>query len=137
MTERRIACFFYGLFMDAAILQEKQVIPVNPRPAVLEGFQPVIGRRATLVPRAGARVYGMLFSLTHSELARLYAGPDLEPYHPEAVLTRTLDGAPVPALCYSLPEAPPPEERNGEYAARLQDLLRRLRFPEDYVATLS
>ena len=63
MTDRRIDSFFYGLFMDEAILLDKQVIPVNPRPAFVEGFQLRIGHRATLFPHVGARAYGMLFAV--------------------------------------------------------------------------
>jgi len=136
MTDRRIDCFFYGLFMDVAILLDKQVAPVNPRPAIVEGFQLRIGQRATLLPCVGARAYGMVFALKHSELERLYVGPDLELYRPEAVLARTLQGEVVPALCYNLPEAPSPDERNPEYVARLQGVLRKLNFPEAYVASL-
>ena len=136
MTDRRIDSFFYGLFMDVAILLDKKVTPVNPRPAFVEGFQLCIGRRATLLPHVGARAYGMLFALKHSELEQLYIGPDLERYRPEAVLARTLQGEVIPALCYNLPEAPSPDERNLEYAARLQGVLRKLKFPEAYVASL-
>ena len=46
MAERRIAVFFYGLFMDGDVLRENKVIPLNPRRAYVEGYQPRIGRRA-------------------------------------------------------------------------------------------
>jgi hypothetical protein len=36
-----------------------------------------------------------------------------------------------------LREAPRPEERNPEYAARLQRTLGKLNFPADYVASIS
>jgi hypothetical protein len=96
-----------------------------------------IGQRATLLPLAGARAYGMIFALTHSELERLYAAPGLEQYRAEAVLARTLEGTLVPALCYNLREAPPPSERNPEYAARLQRALRKLDFPPENVASVA
>jgi broad specificity phosphatase PhoE len=69
--------------MDVALPLDQQVAPVNPRPAVVEEFQLRIGYRATLLPRVGARAYGMLFALTHAELERLYTGPDLEQYRSE------------------------------------------------------
>jgi hypothetical protein len=136
MTERPIEAFFYGLFMDVDVLREKQVTPLKPRPAYVDGFALRIGERATLIPSPGARAFGMLISLTHRELSRLYSGPGLEHYHPEAVVARTLDGESVPALCYCLPDAPLPHERNPEYAARLQAVLRKLNFPPDYVASV-
>jgi hypothetical protein len=66
MSDRRIDGFFYGLFMDIDILREAHVAPVNPRRAHVDGFALRIGQRATLLPSAGGRAYGMLFALTHS-----------------------------------------------------------------------
>jgi hypothetical protein len=137
MSERRIDAFFYGLFMDLEVLRGSGVAPVNPRRAYVEDFALRIGQRATLLPVAGARAYGMLFALTHSELDRLYAAPGLEQYRPEAILARPLEGMWTPALCYNLPEAPRPHERNPEYAARLQRALSKLDFPPEYVASVS
>ena len=85
MSDRRIDAFFYGLFMDLDILREGGVAPINPRRAYVDDFALRIGQRATLLPSAGARAYGMLFALTHAELDRLYAAPGLEQYRPEAV----------------------------------------------------
>src|SRR3981081_528266 len=101
MTERWIDAFFYGLFMDVDILREKQMKPVNPRAACVDGFSLRIGERATLVPSPGARAFGMLIALTHRELSELYSGPSLEHYRPEGVLVRVLEGESVPALCYN------------------------------------
>ena len=137
MSDRRVDAFFYGLFMDIVVLRESGAAPVNPRRAYVDGFALRIGQRATLVPSAGDRAYGMLFALTHSELERLYAAPGLEEYRPEAVLTQTLEGTPAPALCYNLREAPQAHERNPEYAARLKRVLGKLDFPPEYVASIS
>src|SRR5262245_36713321 len=136
MPDRSVDAVFYGRFMDVDILRENQVTPVNPRPAYVEGFALRIGKRAMLLPSPGGRAFGMLISLTHRELGRLYSGPGLEQYRPEAVLVRTLAGQPVAALCYNLPDAPLPEERNPEYAVRLQGVLRKLNFPPEYVASV-
>ena len=137
MSERRVDAFFYGLFMDLEILREAGVAPINPRRAYVDHFALRIGQRATLLPSAGVRAYGMLVSLTHPELDRLYAAPGLEHYRPEAVLAQPLQGTPTPALCYNLREAPEPHERNPEYAARLQQALHKLEFPPEYVASVS
>src|SRR5919201_2321986 len=98
MSDRRIDAFFYGLFMDLDILREGGVAPVNPRRAYVDNFELRIGQRAMLLPSSGARAYGMLFALTHSELEQLYAAPGPEQYRPEAVLAQPLEGTPVPAL---------------------------------------
>ena len=58
MTEekiRRIDVFFYGLFMDYALLREKGMNPVDRRMASVENFSLVIGARATLVPYVGRK----------------------------------------------------------------------------------
>lgn len=137
MVDRRVDAFFYGLFMDSAVLRESEVVPVNPRRAYVDGYALCIGRRATLVPTQGARAYGMVFALTHAELQRLYSAPGLEPYRAEAVLARTLDGETFAALCYNLPAAPPAGERNAEYAERLRVVLSKLEFPREYVASVA
>src|ERR671933_62836 len=104
MTEekvRRIAVFFYGLFMDDALLREKGINPVDRRMASVENFRLVIGARATLVPSAGAAVYGVIFSLTHSEVDALYSEDSVSVYRPEAVLARLVGGSVIPALCFN------------------------------------
>lgn len=137
MIERRIDAFFYGLFMDIAILREAGVAPANSRRAYVDDFVLRIGQRATLLPSAGGRAYGMLFALTHAELESLYSAPGLEQYRAEAVLAQVLEGESAPALCYNLREAPQPHERNPEYAARLQLALSKLNFPQEYVTSVS
>lgn len=78
----------------------------------------LIGHRATLVPSAGARAYGMLIALTHSELDGLYGAPGLEQYRPEAFgpYASRLRCSP---LCYSLRVEPRLDERNLDYVGRL------------------
>jgi hypothetical protein len=137
MSARRIEAFFYGLYMDLDVLREAGVAPLTPRKAYVDGFALRIGRRATLLPAYGARAYGMLYEVTHADLERLYTAPGLEQYRPEAVMAWPLEGAPTPALCYNLREAPAPHERNPEYAARLQRALSKLAFPPEYVASVS
>jgi hypothetical protein len=65
MTEakvRTIDVFFYGLFMDDAVLREKGMNHVNRRMASVDNFALVVGARATLVPCPGRTVYGVLLS---------------------------------------------------------------------------
>ncbi len=138
MSERRIDGFFYGLFMDTGILRAAGVAePANPRRAFVDDFALRIGQRATLVPMAGARAYGMLFALTHSELDLLYAAPGLEAYRAEAIVAQAHGGIPTPALCYNLRDPPLADEWNPGYASRLQEVLASLDFPQEYVASVS
>jgi hypothetical protein len=133
---RRIDGFFYGLFMDAQDLRDAGTNPSNFRRAYVNDFALRIGQRATLVPAPGARAYGMVISLTHAELDRLYSAPGLEGYRPEAVVAQTFDGEVSPALCYNLVDAPEPHERNTEYAKRLKSVLEQLEFPPEYVESV-
>jgi len=136
METRRIDTFFYGLFMDAQVLRQAGTKPSNPRRAYVADYALRIGRRAPLVPSAGARAYGMLIALTHAELERLYGAPGLEGYRPEAVAAHLPDGEAMPALCYNLVQAPAPQERNADYARRLRQVLEDLGFPVEYVESV-
>src|ERR1700728_626347 len=75
------------------------------------GFALRIGQRAALVPTPGARVYGLVFSLTRSELDRLYSESSVQAYKPQAVLAHLASGGVVAALCYNLPQPPSPRKR--------------------------
>ena len=137
MPARHDDVFIYGLFLDVDVLRPSGVEPLNPRRAFVADFALRIGQRATLVPSLGKRAYGMLITLTHAELERLYSAPGLEQYRPEAVIAQPLEGAATAALCYNLIHAPEPQERNPEYALRLQSVLAKLGFPEEYVASVA
>jgi hypothetical protein len=139
MTEaevRRIDLFFYGLFMDNALLREKGVDPRNRRMAFVENFSLVIGARATLIPHANATAYGVLFSLTHSEVDALYSEASVRVYRPEAVSAQLADGRAIPALCFNLPVPPSMEERNPQYASKLRELASRIGLPPSYVSSI-
>jgi len=136
MDYRKLDGFFYGLFMDVNVLRQAGTSPSNVRHAYVDDFALHIGKRATLVPSAGGRAYGMLIALTHTELDILYSAPGLEVYRPEALIAQPFEGEAVPALCYNLVEPPEPHERNPEYAKKLQTVLRELGFSEEYVDSI-
>ena len=134
---KRIDVFFYGLFMDEALLKEKGANPQNRRLAAVENFKLMIGERATLVPSSGEAVHGLLFSLTQAEINSLYAEPSVSEYRPEPVVARLRNGEAIPALCFNLPGPPSSSERNPQYAARLKELAGRIGLPAEYVATIT
>lgn len=131
----RIDVFFYGLFMDEALLRAKGLRPGGRRVASVEGFGLLIGERATLVPRAGSIVYGVIFSLTRGEVDALYTEASVSAYRPETVSARAADGSVTEALCYNLPAAPS-GARDRRYAAKLRGLARRAGLPADYVSSI-
>lgn len=134
--EGRVDVFFYGLFMDEALLREKGLSPEGRRPACVEDFRLVIGERATLAHCAGARVYGVLFSLTRGEVDALYSEESVSAYRPETVSARPAGGGVVKALCYNLPAPHGAGGRNHLYASRLRELAARLGLPADYVSSI-
>jgi Gamma-glutamyl cyclotransferase, AIG2-like len=131
-----VYAFFYGLFMDEALLRDKGLNPVGGELASVEGFTLRIGQRAALVPAPDARVHGLVFSLTRPELDRLYSEPSVRAYEPQIVRVRLARGAVVSALCYNLPEPPSADERNPEYAAKLRALAARVGLPSDYIESI-
>ena len=134
---RSIDVFFYGLFMDEALLRAKGLDPQNRRLAKVENFKLVIGERATLVPSSGGIVHGVLFTLTEKELDSLYSEASLSAYQPEPVTATTRDEIHVAAFCFNLPAAPARTEYNPQYVAKLKALATQIGLPAEYVATIA
>ena len=132
----RVEVFFYGLFMDEALLRGKGLRPEERRVASVEGFCLVIGARATLVRCEGGVVHGVVYSLTRGEVEALYSEESVSAYRPEVVRARLSDGGSTEALCFNLPTPPPAEERNPQYAAKLRELAGRLGLPPGYVSSI-
>lgn len=66
-----MSVFFYGLFMDAALLASKGVHAKDPTVGFVDGYTLRIGERATLVPESGGRAYGVLMEITPEDDAAL------------------------------------------------------------------
>lgn len=137
MTDRRIDAFFYGLFMDSDVLTKNEIGVVNPRKAYAEGFELLIGDRATLVSQPGKRSYGIVLSTTHTEISKLYSGTGLEDYRPEAVIVNLMGKQILPAMCYNLITPPHRDEANPVYAEKLRKALSKLEFPAEYIESIT
>lgn len=135
MPPRRADVFFYGLFMDAELLRAKGLTPEGAELAAVDGFALRIDRRAALVPSPGARVHGLVMSLTLSELDRLYSEPSVQAYQPQAVLARLASGGVIAALCYNLSPLPTATEPNPEYVSQLRAVAQKVGLPPEYVAS--
>ena len=122
--------------MDAALLREKGVCPVNRGIASVENFSLVIGARATLVACQGRTVFGVLFSLTQMELDALYGEASVSAYRPETIAAKLADGSVIPALCFNLPEPPFITERNLQYVSKLRELAETIGLPKEYVSSI-
>ena len=138
MAEPRVSVFFYGSYMNRAVLREAGFEPDRFEVGRLDGFDIRIAPRANLVPSDRHCIYGVLAEATHAELGRLYAhARDVlgETYLPQAVLIQTREGAWRPALCYIAP-AMAPGPPDPAYVARIVSPARELGFPEWYIARL-
>lgn len=138
MPEARVAVFFYGSYMNRAVLDEVGFNPGSWEPASLPGFDIRIAPRANVVRAAGQVVFGILATATHAELERLYEharGVLGEVYRPEAVLVHVQDGHWCPALCYVASDM---VERSADpaYVERILQPARELGFPSWYLAHL-
>ncbi len=120
--------FFYGLYMDPDILNQKAVEPRNPRLGMVTDYVLRIGNKATLIRAGGESAYGLVYSLTHDEVYLLYWGSGLAEYRVKAVLVQ-IDGKDVVAMTCNLLNAPERDESNMEYAGKLKLAMTRLGVP--------
>ncbi len=130
--------FFYGLFMDAELLTEKDLQPQVIGPAKLVDYRIHIGRRATLVPCLGAVSYGVAMTLVPAAAAALYAEPSVRDYQAQPVVVQRIDsGETLAAQCYNLPPGADLSGANRAYAERLSQLVLRLGFPPAYAEEIA
>jgi hypothetical protein len=122
--------------MDEELLRGKGLQPEGGELASVEGLALRIGQRAALVATPGARVHGLVMSLTISELDRLYSEPSVQAYKPQAVLAQLASGGVIAALCYNLSQPPAATERNPEYVTKLRAVAQKVGLPSEYVASL-
>jgi len=130
LSEQHITVFFYGLFMDPEVLLSMGVEPPEGQAVSLPDYALHIGKRATLAPSSGGRVFGMLYQLSAMDLEHLYGAPGLEDYRPETVQVVTPTGAKIKACCYNLPTTPAADESNPTYLAQLKATLKKLGLPD-------
>lgn len=124
--------FFYGLFMDEALLARKGIFPSNTATGHVDGFALHIGARATLLHSAGARAYGIVMTVDPEEAKALYTESSVADYSPEPVTVELSNGSKVEAACYNLP-ANKITGTNKDYAESLAKLATKIGFPDAYV----
>ena len=132
VNQGTMSVFFYGLFMDESLLAAKGVHPTESSVGYVNGFGLHIGKRATLIPQADARAWGVLMKITTGEAARLYSEQSVVDYVAEPVVVTLPGGIELPAACYNLPAAKL-AGTNPEYAAALLSLAARLGLPASYL----
>ncbi len=133
MSTNETTVFFYGLFMDGSLLASKGVNAGQPTMGYLDGYGLRIGERATLLPDANSRAYGVVMTVASRDLETLYSEPSVADYIAEPVAVTVPTDTQVSAVCYNLP-ADKLVGTNPEYAAALLELASRLGFPDTYLA---
>ena len=86
MSTNEIMVFFYGLFMDQSLLASKGVHPTELAIGYLDGYGLCIGDRATLLPEAHSRAYGVLMKIAAEDAAALYSERSVADYVAEPVV---------------------------------------------------
>jgi hypothetical protein len=132
VSTNELAVFFYGLFMDESLLVSKGVRPSEPTIGHVDGYGLHIGKRATLLPEANSRAYGVLMKIASEDAATLYSDQSVADYVAEPVVVTLPGDIQVPAVCYNLPAAKL-VGTNPEYAAALLALATKLGLPESYL----
>lgn len=124
--------FFYGLFMDRAILLKNGIKPSNPRKGYLNDYALKIGNRASLIPCKNERSYGIVMTIDDEAIHNLYAEPSVADYIPEEVNIITGTNDSVTATCYNLPSESL-AGTNESYVMSLHKLAKQEGFPDDYL----
>ena len=132
MSTNVIMVFFYGLFMDESLLATKGAHPTESTIGYVDGFRLHIGKRATLLPDADSRAYGVLMKTTAEDAAALYSEQSVADYVAEPVVVNLPEDIQAPAVCYNLP-ATMLAGTNPEYAAALLKLASTLDLPDSYL----
>jgi hypothetical protein len=138
MSEPKVPTFFYGSYMNPAVLADVQIFPDSFEVTRLDGYDISITHRANLIASDRHCVYGVLAMLTHAELARLYEHASHvlgEIYLPHPVLTTTRHGSWRPALCYIAPSMKPGRP-DAAYVNRIVAPARQFEFPDWYIERL-
>jgi len=128
-SSRRVDVFFYGLYMDDSILKNLGVVVSHKKPVYVEGYRLRIGKNATLLREENSRAYGVVCSLSHSDIHRLYAARGLANYVPEAITVRTSEGRGFAAICYVLLTPPHEDEINSDYYQTLVSCMKVYGLP--------
>ena len=127
--------FFYGLFMDEALLREKGMSPSKPLLAFVDGFGLRIGERATLIKSDDERAYGLIMSLSDQELSILYGDESVADYIPENITAITENKELVNVISYNLP-LEKLSGQNMQYAESLAIVAKKVGLPAEYISEI-
>lgn len=133
----KITAFFYGWFMDPALLKAKGLSPSDPVAAKLPNYKFILGRRASMITCSGEETWGTLMELTQQELDQLYSESSVRDYVAVDVMCEDKSGRKIQAKTYILPsDYKIDQPENSNYLQTLCDICQKLELPKKYVTTL-
>ena len=138
MDDSTVVTFFYGSYMNPAVLREVDIVPDRIEAAMLPGFDIEIRPLANLLRAEQNAVYGANATATHAKLKRLYAHAEEVLgglYLPHPVLTQTASGQWEPALTYIAPDLKA-GQATADYVDRIVQPGRQYGFPDWYISKL-
>ncbi len=127
-----ITAFFYGLFMDEALLREIGLNPLERKQAFAPGYGLRIGQRATMEKSAQEQCHGILFSMTAAEIEQLYSSDSVADYISQTIQVVTVNGEKMNVACYLLPMEKITGS-NPDYARNLAIAAREANLPESSI----
>lgn len=138
MNHHQVDVFFYGSYINFAVLAEADIGDRPYQTACLRSYRLVIAPLANLEIDASSDTFGIVTKLTHGELDALYVGHAQEKlggtYLPEAVNVFTEGNRTVvtPALCYRSHDMEP-STPDPAYVERILDPATKYKFPSHYL----
>jgi hypothetical protein len=135
-AEPSVWVFFYGSFINPGVLRQYDVALQAIEVAKLGGYDIAIQPLATLIPSAQHCVYGIVASLTHIELRKLYSQDWVSGYDPYPVLVESERNKFMLALCYIAAKAAEPSAPSADYLMKIIVPAQEYGFPQWYVERL-
>lgn len=127
--------FFYGLYMDPKVRAAKGARCTGDRSAVAENQRMLLGRKSTIVPDHGAKVWGIVAEADPGDLSALYDAEDMRAYVPVELQVVAMGGQTHSAVAY-VAQADETGRLDPAYAVELATLCGRLGFPASSVSEI-
>ena len=133
-TQRHVPVFFYGSFINPAVLAEVDIEPRGFAPSGLDEWTIRIDPLATISPDTEGTVYGVVADCTHSQLERLYAQSWVGTYLPEPVTVYLLNEQTKRAVITYVKWEYRSAAASVDYVERIAGPAASYGFPADYIS---
>lgn len=127
--------FFYGLYMDSELLESLGFNPESVVKAKVDSYELDLFGAAKIVPKPNSIVWGNVIKLPKQDLEAMYSFETTKAYSPIKVQVTDIHGSSRAVSCYNLPEATG-EQFNSEYQQKLIHVLKKQKFPAEYITSV-